>query len=283
MSDFSQVVSAPPGRFDGLDRPYSADDVLRLRGSFPIEHTLARRSALKLWELLKQDDPVRALGAVTGNQAMQMVRAGLDAIYLSGWQVAADANTAGAMYPDQSLYPANAGPELARRINRTLQRADQIEHMEGGAKRDWFVPIVADAEAGFGGPLNCFEIMKAFIEAGAAGELRVDVQRIVIAGQPVEARLPGMGALGQHHVGRPVTRRRSEPPPAFAAEPAAAADERRVHGGGEMLTVDADLRGRVDDRVLALVPDGAHPGVDRHLALYRHGAVQAEALLAVQH
>ena len=110
-----------------------------------------------------------ALGAVTGNQAMQMVRAGLKAIYLSGWQVAADANTAGAMYPDQSLYPANAGPELCRRINRTLQRADQIEHMEGGAQRDWFAPIVADAEAGFGGPLNCFEIMKAYIEAGAAG------------------------------------------------------------------------------------------------------------------
>jgi isocitrate lyase len=122
-----------------------------------------------LWERLKQDEPVRALGAVTGNQAMQMVRAGLEAIYLSGWQAAADANTAGAMYPDQSLYPANTGPELARRINRTLQRADQIEHMEGGAQRDWFAPIVADAEAGFGGPLNCFEIMKAYIEAGVAG------------------------------------------------------------------------------------------------------------------
>ncbi len=135
----------------------------------PIEHSLARRGALKLWELLKRDEPVRALGAVTGNQAMQMVRAGLDAIYLSGWQAAADANTAGAMYPDQSLYPANTGPELARKINRTLQRADQIEHAEGGAKRDWFAPIVADAEAGFGGPLNCFEIMKAYIEAGVAG------------------------------------------------------------------------------------------------------------------
>jgi isocitrate lyase len=170
MSDFSQVVPAPPGRFDGIDRPYSVEDVERLRGSVPIDHTLARRGALKLWELLNgQEEPVRALGAVTGNQAMQMVRAGLQAIYLSGWQVAADANTAGAMYPDQSLYPANAGPELARRINRTLQRADQIEHMEGGAKRDWFAPIVADAEAGFGGPLNCFEIMKAYIEAGAAG------------------------------------------------------------------------------------------------------------------
>jgi len=169
MSDFSQVVSAPPGRFATIERPYTVDDVLRLRGSFPVEHTLARRGALRLWELLNHDEPVRALGAVTGNQAMQMVRAGLQAIYLSGWQAAADANTAGAMYPDQSLYPANTGPELARRINRTLQRADQVEHLEGGAKRDWFAPILADAEAGFGGPLNCFEIMKAYVEAGVAG------------------------------------------------------------------------------------------------------------------
>ena len=169
MSDFGVVVSAPPGRFDGIDRPYSADDVLRLRGSLPIEHTLARRGAFRLWELLQEDEPVRALGAVTGNQAMQMVRAGLNAIYLSGWQAAADANTACSMYPDQSLYPANTGPELARRINRALQRADQVEHSEGGARRDWFAPIVADAEAGFGGPLNCFEIMKAYIEAGVAG------------------------------------------------------------------------------------------------------------------
>src|SRR4028119_1889935 len=170
MSEFSQVVSAPPGRFDGITRPYDAAEVARLRGSVRIDYTLARRGALRLWELLNgQEDPVRALGAVTGNQAMQMVRAGLQAIYLSGWQVAADANTAGAMYPDQSLYPANAGPELAKRINKTLQRADQVEVSEGGAQRDWFVPIVADAEAGFGGPLNCFEIMKAYIEAGAAG------------------------------------------------------------------------------------------------------------------
>jgi len=169
MTSFDELIPAPPGRFDGIERPYSADDVLRLRGSIPIEHSLARRGALRLWELLKREGPVRALGAVTGNQAMQMVRAGLDAIYLSGWQVAADANTAGAMYPDQSLYPANAGPELARRINRTLARADQIEHLEGGAQRDWFAPILADAEAGFGGPLNCFEIMKAYIEAGVAG------------------------------------------------------------------------------------------------------------------
>jgi isocitrate lyase len=169
MSDLGVAVAAPHGRFDGIERPYSVDDVLRLRGSVPIEYTLARQGALKLWELLNQDEPVRALGALSGNQAMQMVRAGLKAIYLSGWQVAADSNVSGSMYPDQSLYPANSGPELAKKINKTLQRADQIEHLEGGAKRDWLAPILADAEAGFGGPLNCFEIMKAYIEAGVAG------------------------------------------------------------------------------------------------------------------
>ena len=163
------ALSAFSDRFAGIARSYSAEEVARLQGSVVVEHTLAQRGAERLWELLQSEDYVHALGALTGNQAMQMVRAGLKAIYLSGWQVAADANTAGAMYPDQSLYPANAGPELCRRINRTLQRADQIEHAEGAAKRDWFAPIVADAEAGFGGPLNCFEIMKAYIEAGAAG------------------------------------------------------------------------------------------------------------------
>ena len=169
MTSFAHLVPSPVGRFDGIERPYTPEDVRRLRGSVPITHTLAERGANRLWELLHEEPFINALGAVTGNQAMQMVRAGLKAIYLSGWQVAADANTAGAMYPDQSLYPANAAPELCRRINRTLQRADQIEHAEGGAQRDWFAPIVADAEAGFGGPLNSFEIMKAFIEAGAAG------------------------------------------------------------------------------------------------------------------
>src|SRR6201997_5915726 len=165
---FEQLVPAPQGRFDGISRPYSPAGVERLRGSVPIAYTLAEKGANRLWESLKSEPFVNALGAVTGNQAMQQARAGLPAIYLSGWQVAADANTASAMYPDQSLYPANAAPELCRRINKTLQRADQIEHSEGGAKRDWFAPIVADAEAGFGGPLNSFEIMKAFIEAGAA-------------------------------------------------------------------------------------------------------------------
>ncbi|MBY2908975.1 isocitrate lyase [Rhizobium leguminosarum] len=172
MTDFYKLVpNASVDRFDGIERPYSADDVQRLRGSVALSHTLAEMGADRLWRLLHQEDFVNALGALSGNQAMQMVRAGLKAIYLSGWQVAADANTASAMYPDQSLYPANAGPELAKRINRTLQRADQIETAEaqGLSVETWFAPIVADAEAGFGGPLNAFEIMKAYIEAGAAG------------------------------------------------------------------------------------------------------------------
>ncbi|MGP0059225.1 MAG: isocitrate lyase [Beijerinckiaceae bacterium] len=162
------VPSAPKGRFDGIRRPYAPDDVRRLRGSFPIAHTLAERGANKLWQLLHERPYIHALGALSGNQAMQMVRAGLEAIYLSGWQVAADANLGGTMYPDQSLYPANSGPELARRINNTFKRADEIECAEGQVSHDWFAPIVADAEAGFGGPLNVFEIMKAYIEAGAA-------------------------------------------------------------------------------------------------------------------
>jgi isocitrate lyase len=172
MTDFYKMIPAAPyGRYDGIERPYSAEDVARLRGSIDIRYTLAEMGANRLWQLIHSDDYVNALGAMTGNQAMQMVRAGLKAIYLSGWQVAADSNTASAMYPDQSLYPANAGPELARRINRTLQRADQIEASEGKdlSVETWFAPIVADAEAGFGGPLNAFEIMKAYIEAGAAG------------------------------------------------------------------------------------------------------------------
>src|SRR5688500_240458 len=171
MTTFHDLVpSAPADRFDGIERPYGPDDVFRLRGSVTVAQTLAERGANRLWQLLHERAYVPSLGAMTGNQAMQMVRAGIEAIYLSGWQVAADSNTAGAMYPDQSLYPADSGPELCRRINRTLQRADQIEHAEGRKSVDtWFAPIVADAEAGFGGPLNAFEIMKAYIEAGAAG------------------------------------------------------------------------------------------------------------------
>jgi isocitrate lyase len=156
-------------RWSGILRDYAPRDVERLRGSVRIEHTLARLGAEKLWRLLQTQPYVAALGALTGNQAMQQVRAGLQAIYLSGWQVAADANNAGQMYPDQSLYPATSVPDVVRRINRTLQRADQIQHMEGKGSVDWFAPIVADAEAGFGGPLNAFELMKGMIEAGAAG------------------------------------------------------------------------------------------------------------------
>ncbi|MAU95726.1 MAG: isocitrate lyase [Fulvimarina sp.] len=172
MTDFYNLVpSAPEGRFNDIERPYGVDDVKRLRGSVQIRYTLAENGANRLWQLIHSEDFVNSLGAMTGNQAMQQVRAGLKAIYLSGWQVAADSNTASAMYPDQSLYPANAGPELCRRINRTLQRADQIEQAEGNglSVETWFAPIVADAEAGFGGPLNAFELMKAYIEAGAAG------------------------------------------------------------------------------------------------------------------
>ncbi|MBO9122741.1 MULTISPECIES: isocitrate lyase [unclassified Rhizobium] len=172
MTEFDKLHrNIPANRFAGIERPYSADDVKRLRGSVELRYSLAEMGANRLWQLLHQDDFVNALGALSGNQAMQMVRAGLKAIYLSGWQVAADSNTASAMYPDQSLYPANAGPELAKRINRTLQRADQIETSEdkGLSVETWFAPIVADAEAGFGGPLNAFEIMKAYIEAGVAG------------------------------------------------------------------------------------------------------------------
>jgi len=161
-------------RWKGIRRDYSADEVVRLRGSVQIDHTLARRGAERLWEQLRNDDFVNALGAMTGNQAMQQVKAGLKAIYLSGWQVAGDANSAGEMYPDQSLYPVNSVPLVIRRINNSLQRCDQIQWMEGKQPGDegyidYFAPIVADAEAGFGGVLNAFELMKAMIDAGAAG------------------------------------------------------------------------------------------------------------------
>jgi isocitrate lyase len=157
------------GRWTGIRRDWSADEVERLRGSVQIEHTLARRGAERLWELLHAEEYLPTLGALSGSQAVQMVKAGAKGIYVSGWQVAGDANLAGDTYPDQSLYPANSVPALVRRLNRALLRADQIEHAEGAVSRDWFVPIVADAEAGFGGNLNAFELMKGMIEAGAAG------------------------------------------------------------------------------------------------------------------
>src|SRR6516165_11928946 len=155
-------------RWRGITRPYSANDVERLRGSIAVEHTLARLGAERLWDLLHRESYVNALGAMTGNQAVQQVKAGLKAIYVSGWQAAADANNAGQMYPDQSLYPADSVPNLVRRINQALMRADQIHHSEGKNGMSWFVPLIADAEAGFGGTLNAFELMKAMIEAGAA-------------------------------------------------------------------------------------------------------------------
>jgi isocitrate lyase len=156
-------------RWAGIKRPYTAEEVVRLRGTVQIEHSLARRGAERLWRSLHEESYVNALGALTGNQAMQQVKAGLKAIYLSGWQVAADANTAGEMYPDQSLYPVDSVPNVVRKINQTLTRADQIYHAEGKDEIDWLVPIVADAEAGFGGVLNAHELMKHMIEAGAAG------------------------------------------------------------------------------------------------------------------
>lgn len=156
-------------RWSGIVRPYSPQDVAKLQGSIKIEYTLAKLGSERLWELLNSEPYIQALGALTGNQAIQQVRAGLKAIYLSGWQVAADANVSGNMYPDQSLYPVNSVPEVVRKINKSLQRADQIEHSEGKMTKYWLAPIVADAEAGFGGPLNAFELTKSLIEAGASG------------------------------------------------------------------------------------------------------------------
>src|SRR3982751_6389103 len=157
-------------RWNGIERPYTSEDVERLRGTVHVEHTLARLGAERLWELLHTEDHVPTFGALTGAQAVQMVKAGLQAIYLSGWQVAADGNLAGQTYPDQSLYPSNSVPALVRRLNNALTRADQIEWSEGrGATRDWMAPIVADAEAGFGGPIHAYELTKSMIEAGAAG------------------------------------------------------------------------------------------------------------------
>jgi isocitrate lyase len=156
-------------RWEGIERPYSAEEVVKLRGSVQVEHTLGKMGAEKLWERIKTEAPVRALSAVTGNQAVQEVQAGLRAVYVSGWQTAGDANTAGEMYPDQSLYPVDSVPKLVSRINKALTRSDQIQALEGNSDVDWFAPIVADAEAGFGGNLNAFELMKALVAAGAAG------------------------------------------------------------------------------------------------------------------
>ena len=200
-------------RWAGVTRPYTPEDVLRLRGSVPIAYTLASRGAERLWQLLQSEPYVATLGALTGNQAVQQVRAGLQAIYLSGWQVAADANLAGQMYPDQSLYPANSVPAGGARASTTrLQRADQIDHAEGRRDADWFAPIVADGEAGFGGPLNVFELTKAMIEAGAAGvhfedqlasreEVRAPGRQSAGPDRAVHPQ-PGRGAAGGRRAGR---------------------------------------------------------------------------------
>ena len=169
QQDRSRLGSAHKNRWSGVERPYTREDVRRLQGTLVPEHTLAKRGAEKLWELLHIEPFVAALGALTGSQAVQQVRAGLKAVYVSGWQVAADANLAGHTYPDQSLYPCSSVPHLVKRISQALQRADQIHHSEGKHAIDWFAPIVADAEAGFGGPLNVFELIKMMIDAGAAG------------------------------------------------------------------------------------------------------------------
>ena len=172
---FSQQVEAlerdwaENPRWQGIERAYEASEVVKLRGSLQIEHTLARAGSERLWELLRKPEHVSTFGALNGSQAVQMVKAGLKALYLSGWQVAADANTAGQVYPDQSLYPANSGPELVKRLNNALRRADQIQAMEGNTDTYWYAPIVADAEAGFGGPIHAYELMRNMIEAGAAG------------------------------------------------------------------------------------------------------------------
>ena len=168
INQLTQAWATDP-RWKGVERPYDAEEVLKLRGKVQIEYSLAKQGAEKLWQKLQAQKCVSALGALTGNQAIQQVSAGLDAIYLSGWQVAADANTAGQMYPDQSLYPVNAVPEVVKRINNALLRCEQIDSVNGQNDKDWMAPIVADAEAGFGGNLNAFELMKAMIEAGAAG------------------------------------------------------------------------------------------------------------------
>src|SRR2546430_6990672 len=174
MSSQNGESKAAPGRFDGIERPYSESDVARLRGSVRIEHTLARRGAERLWQLMGREGYVRALGAMTGNQAVQQVKAGLEAGYLSGWQVAADANLAGETYPDQSLYPVSSVPAVVRRINNAFRRADLIHHAEGNDEIEWFAPLVADAEAGFGGELNVFELTRQLVEAGTARVQRGD-------------------------------------------------------------------------------------------------------------
>jgi isocitrate lyase len=258
-------------QFAGVERPYSREEVERLRGRIEIEYTLARRGAERLWELLRAEDFVAALGALTGNQAVQQVRAGLKAIYLSGWQVAADANLAGQMYPDQSLYPANSVPAVIRRINNALLRADQIDHAEGKTDIDWLVPIVADAEAGFGGPLNVFELIKAMIEAGAAG-VHLEDQ---LASQKKCGHMGGKVLIPTRHAIRNLIAARLA---ADLANVSTVIIARTDASGAKLLTSDIDECDReflTGDRT----PEGffcVRPGLDQAIARARRYAPYAD-------
>jgi len=258
-------------RFDGIERPYSDADIERLRGTIQIERTVARRGAEKLWDLLQTEDFVAALGALTGNQAVQQVRAGLKAIYLSGWQVAADANLAGQMYPDQSLYPANSVPAIVRRINNALLRADQIDHADGRIDIDWLVPIVADAEAGFGGPLNVFELIKAMIEAGAAG-VHLEDQ---LASEKKCGHMGGKVLIPTHHAIRNLIAARLA---ADVSNVSTIIIARTDANGAKLLTSDIDER---DHEFLTgeRTPEGffcVRPGLDQAISRARSYAPYAD-------
>ena len=266
MSATGSTNGHGPDRWAGIDRPYTPAEVEGLRGSVHIEHTIARLGAERLWHLLHSEPCVAALGAMTGGQAVQMVRAGLKSIYLSGWQVAADANLAGHTYPDQSLYPVNSAPALVRRLNNALLRADQIEHGEGRNGTYWLAPIVADAEAGFGGPLNAFELMKSMIEAGAAGvhfedQLASEKKCGHLGGKVLVPTSQFVRTLVRRPPGRGRLRRPDDPGRAHGRALRDHADERRGRGGRRVHDgrahpgglLPGPRRSRVGDRTRARV------------------------------
>ena len=253
-------VTPHADRWDGIERPYTKEDVERLRGSVVVEHTLARLGAERLWSLLQTEPFVPALGALSGNQAVQMVKAGLPAIYVSGWQVAADANLAGHTYPDQSLYPANSAPALVRRINNALLRADQIHWAEGDRDRHWLAPIVADAEAGFGGALNAFELMKSMIEAGRRGRPLRGPARLREEVRPPRRQGARPDEPVRPHARRGAARRRrarraDAPRRAHGLAVGHAADERRRRARPPVLHRRAHARGLLPHRGRARVGD----------------------------